>query len=185
MKEIPFQIIDKAANGDRAAFEEIYHACAGYVFNTALRMTRSRESAQDVSQDVFVTLYDHLKDFRHESRLTTWIYRITVNKAINYMKAERKIKKADADAGDVEVVCENSIYAKADNDERSRIIDKLLGMLTTDQRACVVLRNIEGLSYADMARVLNININVVRSRLKRAREKLLSLRNEVMHHEMS
>lgn len=184
MKEIPFQIIDKAANGDRAAFEEIYHACAGYVFNTALRMTQSRESAQDVSQDVFVTLHAHLKDFRYQARLTTWIYRITVNKAINYMKAERKMKRADVDVADVQVPCENSVYTKAENDERSRIVDKLLGMLTPDQRACLVLRNIEGLSYADIAQALRTNINVVRSRLKRAREKLLSLRNEVMGHEM-
>lgn len=184
MNEIPRERIEKAAQGDRTAFEEIYHGCIGYVFNTALRVTQSREAAQDVSQEVFVTLYAQLKNFRYESRLTTWLYRITVNKAINYMRAETKIKHKDVDANEIDSPCENAVYAQAEQEERSGLIDRLLGMLTPDQRVCIVLRNMENLSYADIAEVLHTNVNVVRSRLKRAREKLLSVRKEVLYGDM-
>ena len=185
MIEISEEIIKKAAEGDRPAFETIYHASAGYVFNVALRMTRNQEAAQEVSQEVFITLYYKLKDFRHQSRLMTWIYRITVNKAINYMKKDAKFKKTDVDVESLDVCRENEIRAKVEREYHERVIDKLLGMLTPDQRACIILRNIEGLSYADIAKVLHIKINAVRSRLKRAREKFLFFRKGVMTNEMS
>ena len=74
---------------------------------------------------------------------------------------------------------ENEARAGMDQEHKAKIVERLLGELNPDQRACVVLRDIQGLSYEEIAQALGININTVRSRLKRSREKLMSLRNKV------
>jgi RNA polymerase sigma-70 factor (ECF subfamily) len=73
----------------------------------------------------------------------------------------------------------NEVHAQIDQEHQSKLVESLLAELNPDQRACVVLRDIQGLSYEEIAETLNININTVRSRLKRSREKLLSLRKKV------
>ena len=78
----------------------------------------------------------------------------------------------------------DSMPEKIQREEQAALIDRLLGYLNTDQRTCMVLRNIEGLSYEEIAEALKIPINTVRSRLKRAREKLLQIRNEVIPNEV-
>jgi len=185
MTEISPQTIQQAARGNEAAFDTIYHTTAGFVYNTALRVTRNRELAREISQEVYVTLFNKLKTFRHESRLTTWLYRITINKAINLMKSESRMKRADAELDHVAAHVAPEAAAREEQEQRRRVIDRLLGLLTPEQRACVVLRNFEGLSYARIAEVLGIGVDVVRSRLRRARQRFLSARREVLRDAVS
>lgn len=185
MIEISQETIQQAARGNEAAFDTIYHATAGFVYNTALRVTRDRELAREISQEVYVTLFDKLKTFRHESRLTTWLYRVTVNKAINLMKSESRMRRADVDLDHAAAHVAPEAGAREEQEQRQRVIDRLLDLLTPEQRACVVLRNLEGLSYARIAGVLGVGVDVVRSRLRRAREKFLSARREVMRDAVS
>jgi RNA polymerase sigma-70 factor (ECF subfamily) len=186
MLEIAQDTIMKAAQGDEESFEEIYRAYSGFVCNVAFRMVQDTQKAEEITQEVFVTVFRKLNTFQHKSTLKTWLYRITVNMSINYIKKIQKdtFRMVEYDETMVPDKAESEIQIKDNKEYHEGIIRKLLALLNPDQRACVVLRNIEGMSYAEVARSLNININTVRSRLKRAREKLLSLRSEVIHDEM-
>lgn len=179
-------VIERASNGDVDAFRDLYDAYSGFVFNVALRITRYREDAKEITQEVFVIVHNKLKGFRYRSSLRTWIYRITINTALNYIKKHSRIKHRTVEYDDAlgNGLSRDYMAEQAAREHNEGLINRLLGFLTPEQRVCIVLRNMEGLSYGEMAKVLNIDINAVRSRLKRAREKLLSVRKEVMGNEL-
>lgn len=181
MQEITQEILTKAAAGDLKAFETIYRETSSFVYNVAFRVINNKEDTEEVVQEVFLTVHHKLKEFRFESSFKTWIYRVTVNHAINMAKKMSKIRdKAmvyDEQIHPVPVAAE--IENKMEREHSEGIVGELLNAINPDQRACVVLRNIEGLSYEEIAKTLKININTVRSRLKRAREKMLSLKKQV------
>lgn len=175
--EIAQELIERAGRGDMPAFEELYKASSGFVYNVALRVTRNYADAQEVTQDVFLKIYHSLKDFRFRSAFKTWAYRITVNTAINRYRRVKKEKQYRADYNDaLEYPAAGNPAAdwaiKSDNQER---LDKLLDSLIPEHKICLILREIEGLSYQDIAAALRIPLNTVRSRLKRARQALLEV----------
>jgi len=170
--------ITKASQGDLDAFEAIYKAMSGFVYNIALRMVNNREDAEEVTQEVFLMVHRKLKDFRMESSLKTWVYRITVNHAINHAKRAAKHKQHLEYNDELipQAIGAGEASMTLDDAHHKKVIDELLSHINDEQKACIVLRNLEGLSYAQIAEVLKININTVRTRLKRAREKMLPLR---------
>src|SRR3990172_11636710 len=178
MENITKDILGLASEGDIDSFEKIYRAACGFVYNVVLRVTGNREDAEEITQDVFLKVYRNLKNFKFSSSFKTWLYRITVNTALNHHRKELKQQKYktlnDYDCKTEITPCQSKDIE--DNEESKHQADKLLVQLSADQRTCVVLRNIEGLSYQEIADVLKINVNTVRTRLKRAREKLLSLK---------
>lgn len=186
MREISEDIIQRAARGDVDAFEAIYRAYSGFVCNVAFRIVNKREDAEEVTQEVFILIYRKLKSFRFQSSLKTWIYRITVNTAINMSKKWNKERKHMTEYNDQlnSQVLPSGVQNTIGQEYHENLIVQLLGSLNAEQRECVVLRNMEQLSYLEIAQTLNININTVRSRLKRAREALLLLKKEVMINEM-
>ncbi len=181
MQDITEDILTEAARGDLKAFETVYKASSSFVYNVAFRVVGNKEDAQEVTQEVFLTVYNKLKEFRFESSFKTWVYRITVNHAINMAKktARTRNKTTVYNEQMEPLALPSDIEAKVEKEYNDEIIEDLLNAVNLDQRACIVLRNIEGLSYEEIAKSLNININTVRSRLKRAREKLLAVRKQV------
>jgi RNA polymerase sigma-70 factor (ECF subfamily) len=186
MQDISSEILMKASQGDLAAFEQIYKASAGFVYNVAFRVVNSKEEAEEISQEVFLTVYHKLKTFRFEASLKTWIYRITVNCAINHSRKMMKEHKRTVEYDDNWVQGKTSVKGGMEMSSayQEELVNSLLQTLNPDQKVCVILRSIEDLSYQEIADVLKININTVRSRLKRARETLLNLRKEVGENEM-
>ena len=185
MQGLTEDIIRQAAAGDSEAFEAIYKACSGFVFNVACRVVNSAEDAREVAQDVFLTVHQQLKNFRFQSTFKTWSYRITINTAINYAKKKTREQNRMVEyteATEYKHTMQNT-DSGADRLQEQMLIS-LLDKLTADQRACLVLRGIEGLSYQEIADILDININTVRSRIKRARETLLAFRQKVGTHEL-
>jgi RNA polymerase sigma-70 factor (ECF subfamily) len=180
MKDIPYELIQRAALGDMAAFEEIYRMTSGFVYAVSYRITNSRMDAQEAAQDVFMKLHDNLGKFREGTSFGAWLYRITVNTAINYYnKAKRK---RGHEVYDEEAVGSAGTEGDADKgmteEDSEKRAAELLARLSPEHRACIVLREIEGLSDEEMAEALKININTVRSRLKRAREVLMKFAAE-------
>jgi RNA polymerase sigma factor (sigma-70 family) len=179
MQEISENILRQAQQGDLRSFEEIYKATGGFVYNVALRIVGNREDAQEVTQDVFLVLHQKLGGFRFESSFKTWVYRITVNRAINFAKRASKEKRVEyreeldtrSEAAD--------ITKEIDKAASEKLIRELLSSINPGQRACVILREMQGLSYGQIAETLHVNINTVRSRLKRARNKMLSFKKKV------
>jgi len=176
MAEIPSELVAQAAAGDMKAFEALYKATSSFVYNVALRITNNRNDADEVTQDVYVKVYDNLRAFGFRSSFKTWIYRITANTAINYCKKHaRHIKGAvEYDPAVHDVEAPDTAGASLRAEDAQAHVTHLLEALDADQRACLVLREIEGLDYRSIAYTLKININTVRSRLKRARERLLA-----------
>ncbi len=175
MKTIPDELIYRATGGDMDAFEAIYRLTAGFVYAVSYRVVYSREDAEEVTQDVFIKVYDNLKKFKEGTSFKAWIYRIAVNTAINYYNKKKRDITHD---GDYEIASE--LYGKGPEVEENlqakhneEKVEELLSRLNPDQKACMVLREIEGMSYEEIAKVLNIKINTVRTRLKRAREALV------------
>ena len=185
-QEINLAVIERAASGDVAAFEVIYQAYSGFVFHVALRVCRGRDEAEEITQEVFMTVYRKLGSFRGQSSLKTWVYRVTVNTALNYLKRESRHRDTvPADEQVLTAVAHPAVVSQMSEQEyQTTLVDRLLAGLTPEQRMCVVLRNMEGLSYEQIAQALKINLNAVRSRLKRAREKMIAMRGEVMGYEM-
>ena len=175
--DIGRELVIKAKGGDMAAFEEIYRLTSGFVFNVALRIARRHADAEDVTQEVFVKMHKNLGQFGFQSSLRTWLYRITVNTAIS------RCRKNTGEANAItkyknhlatEPVSEPFANPIHKNDNET-IVATLLAKLDPEQRACIVLREMEGLAYSEIAEILNIPMNTVRSRLHRARETLLEL----------
>lgn len=177
MDDISRDIIARASRGDMDAFREIYRKTSVFVYNVALRITNNTEDADEITQDVFMKAYKNLRKFNFLSSFKTWIYRITVNTAINYKKAAEKHVKQRVDYDTVfnTVSVEGTARDNINKQDKKAQISALLSALSPDQRACIALREIEGMNYREIANTLKVNINTVRTRLKRAREKLLSL----------
>ena len=184
MQELTNDIIIKAQEGDIGSFELIYKATAGFVYNVAYRIVYNAQDAEEITQEVFLNVHHKLKDFRLESSLKTWIYRITVNRAINYSKRGAREREKTSEYRDNLNPWQLLNGSAAEGHRNKEVVEMLLKMLNPDQRICVVLRSIEGLSYQQIAETLKISINTVRSRLKRAREKLLATRREVISDEL-
>lgn len=185
MGDISEDIIKRAAAGDMEAFEQIYRGFSGLVYNTAFRITGNREDAREVTQDVFMTVYQKLNSFRFRSSLKTWIYRVAVNLSIN------RVRKMSRESGRSVEFDDGLDYQASAHGVQPQVLhttqedaQTLLNVLNEDQRACITLRSIQGLSYEEIAETLKININTVRSRIKRAREKLMVFQKEVAKNEL-
>ncbi len=175
--DIPREILLEAQGGSLEAFEKVYKASSSFVYSVAFRVTNSREDAEEVTQDVFLKIHKYLKGFRFKSSFKTWVYRITMNTALNICRRMIKEQSKRVDYEDViaTIAVKDDSINSVDVEHRQAKVQQLLSKLNFQQRSCIILREMEGLSYADIAKALRININTVRSRLKRAREALMGI----------
>lgn len=168
------EVIAKAGSGDMTAFEEIYRKTSGFVFNVAARITGKNADAEDVVQEVFVKMHSALKQFAGRSSCRTWLYRITVNTAISrFRKNAQEAVKMKKYEDHLETQPAPDMPDRELQNEQRNSVAALLAKLDPDQRACIVLRDIEDRPYLEISEILHIPLNTVRSRLSRARETLL------------
>jgi len=186
MQNIKEETIRQAAGGDIKAFESIYKTSSPLVYTIAQRISGSTYDAEDITQAVFLTIHKKLNQFRFESSFKTWIYRVTLNTAFNHMRQkqreEQRMKTFKA-----ELPQREKGYSVGDpiiDKDQQDLAASLLNELNPDQKAVLVLRSQEGLSYQEIAELLKININTVRTRIKRAREKLLAKKSEVIGNDL-
>ncbi|OGX13939.1 MAG: hypothetical protein A2351_07090 [Omnitrophica bacterium RIFOXYB12_FULL_50_7] len=187
MQEIEKELITKAGQGDMRAFREIYQRVSGYVYTLAYRVVNTKHDAEEVTQDVFLKIHRSLNSFKFEASFKTWLYRIAVNTALNHAKKRSRVTRREVEETfeDPATVTQPDAGKRLEAGETESQLKILLDQLNPDQRACIVLREIEGVDYQGIASSLGININTVRSRLKRARETLMVLgRKEVASHGM-
>jgi RNA polymerase sigma-70 factor (ECF subfamily) len=161
----------------RRALGELYERHHGRVFNTAYRVLGSSADAQDVTQDVFLHVADRIGSFRGDASLTSWVYRVTVNLAIDarrrkarrpalHTKPESEAEVGERRPGVSQPPGEPS--AAVERSEADARVRDALERLSPKLRAVVVLRYLEGLSYEDLADVLQLSMGTVKSRLSRA-----------------
>lgn len=170
--DISKDMIEKAQGGDAAAFEEIYRQTSGFVYNVALRMSKNTHDAQEITQEVFVKVYRYLDHFRFEASFKTWIFRVSMNETMNYCKNRSKKRMRETAVDDEQILDHLSGGQETRQNDQDALM-KLVDELNPEQKICMILRAVEGLSYQEIADVLGVNINTVRTRLKRGREFLI------------
>ena len=166
-------LVSRAQSGDVAAFEELVRRYRNEVYALSYHFVRNREEAWDVSQEVFIKAYRYLAKFRGDAGFKTWLMRITANHCKDFLK-KRKLPTApletalpgDAPSGAADPAA--SFEAK----ELGVAIDTAVAALPDKHRAAFVLREYQGLSYQEMAEVMECNLGTVMSRLHHARKKL-------------
>ncbi len=167
--EEPATVLDAARAGDLAAFEALMRQYERLVLATALRMLGGLEDAQDASQEVFFRLYRNLGKVESRS-LSSWLYRVTVN-VCHDLRRKRGQSVPVEEAGDV-AARESDPQQLTAEAERERALAMSLRMLPEKERAALVLRDLEGLSTGEVARVLGSSEATVRSQVSRARIKV-------------
>ncbi|MCK4917142.1 MAG: RNA polymerase sigma factor [Candidatus Omnitrophica bacterium] len=176
MQDIPREALKRASEGNIDDFEVIYKATSGFVYSVALGITKNRSSAEDVVQEVFLKIYKSLNNFQFRSTFKTWVYRITINTAIN--KYKNKLKYGSLKNKYEQEVRYDYFYNQSesliDKQDNKKFLAVLLDKLNVNQKTCIILREIEGLTYKEISEVLNVKVNTVRTRLKRARETLMA-----------
>jgi RNA polymerase sigma factor (sigma-70 family) len=175
MREAPHQDDDRvrlAQQGDRRAFDGLVRAHQDRIYRHLLHMTGSREEALDLAQDTFIKAWQALPSWRPEARFHTWLYRIASNTALDALRRRRTVEfvelTEDYDAPAHGPGPEMQLQAK----QGIAALEVALARLTAEHRAIVLLREVEGLSYGEIADVLGIDEGTVKSRLGRARAAL-------------
>jgi len=164
--------------GDESAFESLIRRHEGRVFGLLMRMLGNREDAEDVAQETFISLHRHGHRFRHDARFSTFVYRVAANAALNRRRTLgrknariRKLQARQAAGDDLPTTPRDPESAAFGGEVQIRVQDALL-QLPPDLRAATVLYDIEGLSYREIAAVLEIPEGTVKSRIHRARSAL-------------
>ena len=164
--------LDEARAGDLAAFESVMRQHERLVLVTAVRLSGNLADAQDISQEVFLKLYKNLGKVATAQAVAAWLYRVTVN-ACHDVRRRRRPEDPVESAGPLAASGSDPHQAMAES-ERGRALELSLRMLPAKERAALVLRDLEGLSTEDVARVLGSSEATVRSQVAKARMKVRS-----------
>jgi RNA polymerase sigma-70 factor (ECF subfamily) len=160
------------ASSDREAFETLVELYLDRLYRAALRLTGSPEDAEDALQDALLSAYQHWGEFRHASAASTWLYRITVNSALGRARRRRPDEDylSDTGYGQAEIVdWSEDLGRRAEAAELRSVLEDGMLRLQDDFRVVLVLRDVDGLSTAEAAAILEVSEAAVKSRLHRAR----------------
>ena len=165
-------IIQAVVLGDKKAFQELYLAFHVKVYNTALGYVQNEGDAEEITQDDFVKIHQYAANFKGQSQLSTWIYRITVNTSLNFLKKKNRFAifrfgKPDTNQPDFEhpgVLLENK--------EKSKILFKTIQSLPDNQKTAFILCYVEDLPQQEVADIMEISLKAVESLLQRAKKNL-------------
>lgn len=166
--------------------EELYNTYKNLVFNLALQYVQNYEDAEEITQDVFVAIYKSIDSFKAESKLSTWIYRITINKSLDFIKASKRIKRSgilvslfsqDSNKAIYEVPVFNHPGIEMENKESLENIFKQINQLPDNQKTALILSKIEQKSQAEIAEIMKLNPKAVESLVQRAKMNLLNKLN--------
>jgi RNA polymerase sigma-70 factor (ECF subfamily) len=174
-------LVSQAREGDTRAFGELVRRYEGKIFRLAQHVTNNREDAEDVLQETFMKAYEHLDQFKGDSKFYTWIVRIAVNQALMKLRRRRTDKSVSLDeqidTGEDTIVREIAAWdedpeQRFSREELGEILDHAVEALEPPYRSVFVLRDVEELSTEETAEALGLSIPAVKSRLLRARLQL-------------
>lgn len=177
-KTLDQELVGQAKAGKMAAFELLVNRYQQRVANVISKFVKDRHEIQDVSQEVFIKVFRALPNFRGDSSFYTWIYRIAVNTSKNHLVAKsRRIQNTQVEFEDAESFLSNEDYRNLDTPdavysrgELEQTMSKAIAQLPEDLKQAIVLREVDGLSYDEIAAQMDCPIGTVRSRIFRARD---------------
>lgn len=174
-------LVRRAQDGDTTAYDYLMRRYQERVYATVYHMTSNHEDANDLTQETFVKAYRALKSFKGDSSFYTWVYRIAVNKTINFLK-QRKNKlhmslndldfNAEHDPDLVALISDRTPRRDVNLSELQEKLNAAMQKLSETHRLVVTLHDIQGLSHEEIGRIMNCNVGTVRSRLFYARQQL-------------
>lgn len=183
------ELVLKAQRGDVHAFDELVERYHGKIYGLTYNMTSNREDAEDLTQEVFVKAFEALPRFQGKSSFYTWIYRIAVNKTINYRKKRNRKRALSLDQFDQEIKMDGNYHdltskgSPLRNMSLSELQIKLneaLQNLSEKHRTVVVMHDMQGIPHEDIAKVVGASVGTVRSRLFYARRQMQAELSEFM-----
>lgn len=172
------ELVKRVQKGDLAAFDMLFSRYQGKILNLISRYVRDSDEIQDVAQEAFIKAYRALPRFRGDSAFYTWLYRIAINTAKNHLVARsRRPPSVDVDVEDADYRDDADMLREAEDPESALrrdqlrvVIDTATADLPDDLRSALTLREFDGLSYEQIAQILECPVGTVRSRIFRARE---------------
>ena len=186
------ELIERIRADDPRAFKELFDSNATLVHNVCFRMLGNRQDAEDVTQEVFLEAYKSLKRFRFESKLSTWLYRIAVNRSLNHQRKRKLERWLSLDFEANEDRAENMAFPGTVADtpdsivqkkETERIVQEAIAKLPERQRTALLLHRYEDLPYQEIAEIMDVTVASVESLLHRAKhalaKKLVPLKEEL------
>jgi RNA polymerase sigma-70 factor (ECF subfamily) len=187
MSEIEATLIRRLRSRDERAFRELIESQRDRVYNITYRMLGNRQEAEDVAQEVFITVFKTIDSFREESKLSTWLYRVTVNQCknrIKYLARRHDRDKEELDETTNGVSGETApLHPQPDRAlasvQMEKVLEEAIKSLDDDHRIVVVLRDVEDLSIEEICEITGLPDGTVKSRLHRAR---LALRKRLQRH---
>lgn len=173
-------LVVRAQRGDREAFNELVRRYHVRIFNTVYALVGDRDDADDLAQEIFLKAYRSLPSFRGKSQFYTWLYRIGINCWKDWLKSPKQrmgMWESVEACEDYVLHCsdQEAADARVENGELRSLLEQALADLPAEQRAAVVLREIDGLGYEEIAQALRCSLGTVKSRICRARMRLKAL----------
>ena len=171
-----YELAQKAALGDMAAFEKLYQRHNRRVYSLCLRMTGNVSEAEDLAQEVFIQLFRKIGSFRGESAFTTWLHRLTVNQVLMHFRRRSVKNEKVSDDGEMP---EQTVHGTA-NPNKMPVVDRIalknaIGELPNGYRNVFILHDVEGYEHEEVARMMGISVGTSKSQLHKARLKLRGL----------
>ncbi|MGC8579883.1 MAG: RNA polymerase sigma factor [bacterium] len=178
-KLIDADILERFKKGDTSAFKEIVTTYQDSIYNLCVYMIGDPINAEDLTQDVFIKAYTNLKSFKPQASIYTWLYRIAVNTCIDY-KRKTTLESMFTHKNDEEIISNqpsNDPEPESISDSKQGVSDlkRALERLSKKLKTVIIMREIEGLSYEEIAQALDVSVGTVKSRLSRARNELQRL----------
>ncbi len=166
-------------------FQQIYDEYKNSVFNLALQYVGNIQDAEEITQDVFVKIYEKLNQFRNDSNIKTWIYRITVNHSIDFLRAKKRQKRTfwsifslNDENTTFEIPHFNHPGIEMEHKEELEFVFKCLNQLPENQKTVIILLKIEELSQKEVAEIMKISVKAVESLFQRGKKNLEKLLNK-------
>ena len=178
------ELVSLAQKGDQDAFAQLVEANQNRIYTLALRMTGNPEDGADLAQEAFLKAWRALPDVQGESGFSTWLYRLTSNLCIDFLRREKRRRTAmsvsslDDEEGPAPAEVPDRRFTPEDEVERRELraaVDRGMALLSDEHRQALTLRAVEGLSYAEIARRLGLEVGTVKSRIARARTALRNI----------
>jgi len=175
------ELITGLCEGNATAYNELVRLFADKVFNTSISILQNAEDAEDSVQEVFIEVFKSIHNFKGEAKLSTWIYRVTVIKALEFLRKKKRKKRfaiVQSLFGMESVLPETDMPhfyhpgVQLENKERSAVLFKAIDQLVDKQKTAFVLHKVEGLSYAEVAEIMKTTVPSVESLLFRAKQNL-------------
>jgi RNA polymerase sigma-70 factor (ECF subfamily) len=170
-------------------FEKLYHEYKTLVFNVALNYLQNIEDAEEITQDVFVKVYNSLENFNQKSSYKTWIYRITINQCLDYIKQKNSQKrffifgkKSQNEAEYLNITTFEHPGVLIENQEEAAILFAVINTLTENQKTAFLLSKLDGLSNPEIAEIMQVSISSVESLVFRAKVSLQDKLSEKFNH---